>query len=76
MNKLKVGDRVRHVPYGNGIVKAIDVGEPSFYFIEFDKPNERLHKGGYRGIYGKDNSCYWLHKGDLTVIAKPFKGDK
>lgn len=75
MNKFKTGTRVHHSYYGRGVIKATE-NSTLPYFVEFDKPHENLHSGGYNGIYGKDKSCYWFGAGMLTMVSKAFKGNK
>ena len=75
MNKFKVGDKVHHYRYGRGTVKAYE-DEALLYFVEFDSKHEILHNGGYKGIYGKDSSCYWFGPAMLTMVSKAFKGNK
>ena len=74
MSRFKVGDRVHHHYYGCGTIKAYGYS-PIPCFVEFDNENEGLHGGGWGGIYGKHNSCYWLYERDITMVAKPFKGN-
>lgn len=75
MSKLKVGDRVHHHYYGRGTIKASDHNTVP-YFVEFDNEHENLHGGGWGGIYGKKSRCLWLLECNLTVVAKPFKGNR
>lgn len=75
MSKFKTGTRVLHSYYGRGVIKATDVSSVP-YFVEFDRPHENLHSGGYGGISGKENSCYWINAANLTAISVPFKGNK
>lgn len=75
MSKFKTGARVHHSYYGLGVIKATD-DSPIPYFVEFDKPHENLHSGGWKSIRGKEKSCYWINAGNLTAISVLFKGNK
>ena len=75
MSRFKTGTRVHHSYYGRGVIKSTDGGSLP-YFVEFDKAHDNLHNGGYKGIYGKDKSCYWLDHSRLTAISVAFKGNK
>ena len=75
MSKFKTGTRVHHSYYGRGVIRAVDDSLLP-YFVEFDRPHENLHSGGYDGIYGKERSCHWLYAGDLIATSVSFKGNK
>lgn len=72
---FKVGSRVWHTYYGGGVIKESD-SSPIPYFVEFDKPHENLHSGGYDGVFGKEKSCFWLDADNLTAGGSRFKGNK
>lgn len=74
---FKVGNVVRHKKYGRGTIKYVVEERPGIapYFVEFDNEHEDLHRGGWRGFYGKEDCCYWLRDNVLSR-AVTFKGNK
>lgn len=74
---FNVGDVVRHKEYGRGIIKYVVLAEEDVmpYFVEFDNKHEDLHRGGWRGYYGKEGSCLWLSGVVLYKVIR-FKGNK
>jgi len=70
MEKLKVGDRVKHEEFGTGKVIALS-NLSNNNLIEFDKADSRLHDGNSIGkVSGKANRCYWCSDDELKLIGK------
>lgn len=76
---FKKGQRVEHSVYGAGRVVEVftDLTYPDGlpYFVEFDKRDFRLHSGGFKGMFGKPNRCYWCADAELKKVCI-FKGNK
>lgn len=74
--EFKVGDKINHEKYGNGII--IGISKQNNYLCEFENENSDLHSGGYApamlkcGETGKDNHCYYCRKNNIKLLKKYF----
>lgn len=61
--KFKIGDRVAHYIYGEGIIRDI---EDSLYVVEFDKGNRKLHTCHYKC---KNYHGWWCNSDEIKKVT-------